>query len=56
MPTRSEPRGAHEALVPARLLVDDAAFDCIVEWIEHPPPSTDALRELMRGIRRRGPA
>lgn len=38
-----------EALVPARLVVDDAAFDHIAEQIENPPAPTRALRELMRG-------
>ncbi|TVR04973.1 MAG: hypothetical protein EA398_00750 [Deltaproteobacteria bacterium] len=38
-----------EALVPARLVVADDAFDRIAEDIAHPPAPTPALRELMRG-------
>lgn len=38
-----------EALVPARLVLDDEAFDRVVELLEHPPAPTKALRELMRG-------
>jgi uncharacterized protein (DUF1778 family) len=38
-----------EAFIPARLVVDDEAFDRIVELVESPPPPTEALRELMRG-------
>lgn len=38
-----------EALVPARLVVKDEAFDRIVELVESPPAPTKALRELMRG-------
>lgn len=38
-----------EALVPARLVVEDKAFDRIVELVESPPAPTKALRELMRG-------
>jgi len=30
-------------------LLDDQAFDRIVELIERPPVPTEALRELMRG-------
>lgn len=37
-----------EALVPARLVLDDRTFDRVVEALEHTVP-TDALRELMRG-------
>lgn len=38
-----------EALVPARLILDDEAFDRVVELLEKPPAPTRALRELMRG-------
>lgn len=38
-----------EALVPARLVLADEAFDRVVELLEHPPAPTKALRELMRG-------
>jgi uncharacterized protein (DUF1778 family) len=38
-----------EALVPARLVLDDTAFDRIVHLLQNPPAPTDALRELMRG-------
>ena len=38
-----------EALVPARLVIDDKAFDRIVQLLEDPPAPTEALRELMRG-------
>lgn len=38
-----------EALIPARLVVEDEAFEQIVELLEHPPAPTEALRELMRG-------
>jgi uncharacterized protein (DUF1778 family) len=38
-----------EALLPARLVLDDKVFDRIVELLEHPPAPTKALRELMRG-------
>ena len=41
-----------EALVPARLVLDDEAFDRLVDQLERPPPPTSALRELMRGKRR----
>ncbi|MFH2010952.1 MAG: DUF1778 domain-containing protein [bacterium] len=37
-----------EALVPARLAVDDNMFDRIVELIENPPEPTEALRKVMR--------
>ncbi|MEM7449198.1 MAG: hypothetical protein AAF355_13235 [Myxococcota bacterium] len=36
-----------EALIPARLLVDDKAFDGIARLLEDPPAPTKALRELM---------
>lgn len=38
-----------EALVPARLVLDDNAFDRVVARLESPAPPTTALRELMRG-------
>lgn len=38
-----------EALVPARLVLDEAAFDRVVERLERTPAPTKALRELMRG-------
>jgi hypothetical protein len=38
-----------EALVPARLVVEDKAFDRIAELVTSPPAPTKALRELMRG-------
>lgn len=38
-----------EALVPARLLIEDKAFDRIAELLTTPPAPTRALRELMRG-------
>jgi uncharacterized protein (DUF1778 family) len=37
-----------EALVPARLVIEDGAFDRIVDFLENPPKPTGALRELMR--------
>ena len=38
-----------EALVPARLVLDNADFDRIVKAIETPAPPTDALRALVHG-------
>jgi uncharacterized protein (DUF1778 family) len=38
-----------EALIPARLVLEDKAFDRIVTLLESPPAPTEALRELMRG-------
>jgi uncharacterized protein (DUF1778 family) len=38
-----------EALVPARLVVEDKAFDRIADLLKSPPAPTKALRELMRG-------
>jgi uncharacterized protein (DUF1778 family) len=38
-----------EAFIPARIVVDDDAFDRLIELVESPPAATDALRELMRG-------
>lgn len=38
-----------EALVPARLLLEDRAFDRLVQSLERAAAPTEALRELMRG-------
>lgn len=38
-----------EALLPARLVVEDKAFDRIVQLVTTPPAPTQALRELMGG-------
>jgi uncharacterized protein (DUF1778 family) len=38
-----------EALIPARIVLENQAFDRLVEQLENPPAPTDALRELMRG-------
>jgi uncharacterized protein (DUF1778 family) len=38
-----------EALVPARLVLEDEAFDRIAQLLTSPPAPTQALRELMRG-------
>ena len=38
-----------EALIPARLVLEDKVFDRIVEMLDRPPAPTKALRELMRG-------
>jgi len=38
-----------EALVPARLVVDDKVFDRIADLVASPPVPTQPLRELMRG-------
>ena len=38
-----------EALVSVRLVVDDAAFDDLIDVLESPPKPSHALRELMRG-------
>lgn len=38
-----------EALVPARLVVEDKAFHRIAELVTSPPAPTQALRQLMRG-------
>jgi len=38
-----------EALVPARLIVENQDFDGLAKLIENPPPPTNALRALMRG-------
>jgi S-adenosylmethionine:diacylglycerol 3-amino-3-carboxypropyl transferase len=41
-----------EALIPARLVLDDKAFDQIAAQLEAPAAPTAALRELMRGKKR----
>lgn len=41
-----------EALVPTRLVLEDAAFERVARQLEAPPAPTRALRELMRGRRR----
>jgi len=41
-----------EALIPARLVLDDKTFDRIALRLESPAAPTDALRELMRGQER----
>lgn len=38
-----------EALLPARLVIEDDAFDRIAKLLTRSPAPTDALRELMRG-------
>ena len=38
-----------EALIPARLVLDDRVFDRVVDLLENPPAPTEALREMMRG-------
>jgi uncharacterized protein (DUF1778 family) len=38
-----------EALIPTRLLIEDAAFDRVVAQLESPAVPTEALRGLMRG-------
>jgi hypothetical protein len=38
-----------EALVPARVVVEDSAFDRIAEQVNSPPSPAWPLRELMRG-------
>ncbi len=38
-----------EALVPARIVLEDNVFDGIAKHIATPPAPTSALRELMRG-------
>jgi hypothetical protein len=38
-----------EALIPARLLLEDEAFDRVVALLERPPAPTKAFRALMRG-------
>ncbi len=38
-----------EALVPARIVLEDKAFDRLAELLERPATPTTGLRELMRG-------
>jgi S-adenosylmethionine:diacylglycerol 3-amino-3-carboxypropyl transferase len=38
-----------EALIPARIVLDDASFDRVAAAIERAPAPTKALRQLMRG-------
>lgn len=38
-----------EALVPARIVMEDKAFDRMVDLLDKPPAATRALRKLMRG-------
>lgn len=38
-----------EAFIPARLVLEDRAFDDLVKAISKPAEPTEALRELMRG-------
>jgi uncharacterized protein (DUF1778 family) len=40
-----------EAFIPARIVLEDDAFDRLLAMIEEPPPPVDALRELMRAGR-----
>jgi uncharacterized protein (DUF1778 family) len=40
-----------EALIPARIVLEDKEFDRIVEMMERPPAPPETLRELMRGER-----
>ncbi|MBP6631710.1 MAG: DUF1778 domain-containing protein [Kofleriaceae bacterium] len=41
-----------EALIPARMVLDDKAFDRVVALLETPAAPTGALRELLRGKER----
>jgi uncharacterized protein (DUF1778 family) len=38
-----------EALISARLVLDDKDFNRVVDLLERPPAPTQALKELMRG-------
>lgn len=38
-----------EAFIPARIVLDDAAFDRLVSDLDRPPAPPARLRELMRG-------
>lgn len=40
-----------EAIVPARIVLEDEEFDRIAAMIERPPAPGEALRKLMRGGR-----
>jgi hypothetical protein len=37
-----------EALVPARIVLENATFDRVAAMVENPPQATRALREMMR--------
>jgi uncharacterized protein (DUF1778 family) len=41
-----------EALIPTRIVLDDEAFERVVQLVDNPRPPNPALRELMRGQRR----
>jgi len=41
-----------EALIPTRIVLDDADFDRVVELLKRPPAPPRALRRLMRGEER----
>ncbi len=41
-----------EALVPARIVLEDKAFDRLADSLRRPAVPSDALRELMRGEKR----
>ncbi|MBN8614091.1 MAG: DUF1778 domain-containing protein [Deltaproteobacteria bacterium] len=41
-----------EALIPTRIVLEDAAFERVAQLLEAPPAPTRALRELMRGRKR----
>jgi uncharacterized protein (DUF1778 family) len=38
-----------QALIPARVVLDDKVFDRVMELLKHPPVPTKALCDLMRG-------
>jgi uncharacterized protein (DUF1778 family) len=40
-----------EALVPARIVLEDESFDRVVRMLDKPPAPTEGLRELMRDRR-----
>ena len=40
-----------EAFIPTRIVLDDDAFERVVQLLENPRPATPALRDLMRGRR-----
>jgi uncharacterized protein (DUF1778 family) len=40
-----------EALIPARIVLEDDAFDRIAAGLEQAPAPSEALRDLMRGRR-----
>ena len=41
-----------EALIPTRIVLEEAAFERVAQLLEAPPAPTRALRELMRGRKR----